>query len=198
MTHICVSKLIIICSDNGLSPGRRQAIILTNARILLIGPLGTNFSEILIEIPASSLKNAFKNVVWKIAAILLGLNVLTHRDLVKLICVIELLHHCFRFAPVPLQTFTWTNSKYFRDSYSKIGSILVKMHLKSRIFCQVSTYMYQTLPSKGKYIANCLSQSDNTALSLWDTMPFHWHCFVVADIQRIQRRQLYHLSGGKL
>ena len=48
--HICVSKLIIIGSDNDLSPGRRQAIIRINAGILLIGPLGTNISEILIEI----------------------------------------------------------------------------------------------------------------------------------------------------
>ena len=46
VTHICVVKLTIIGSDNGLSPGRRQAIIWTNAGILLIGPLGTNFSEI--------------------------------------------------------------------------------------------------------------------------------------------------------
>ena len=49
VTHICVNKLTIIGSDNGLSPGRRQAIIWTNAGILLIGPLGTN-NEILIEI----------------------------------------------------------------------------------------------------------------------------------------------------
>ena len=48
--HICVSKPIIVDSDNGLSPGLRQAIIWTNAGILLIGPLGTNFSEMLIEI----------------------------------------------------------------------------------------------------------------------------------------------------
>ena len=48
--HICVSKLTIIGSDNGLSPGRRQAIIWINAGILLIGPMGTNFSELLIEI----------------------------------------------------------------------------------------------------------------------------------------------------
>ena len=47
-THICVGKLTIIASDNGLSPGRRQAIIWTNAGILLIGPLGTNFNGILI------------------------------------------------------------------------------------------------------------------------------------------------------
>ena len=34
--HICIGKLTIIGSDNGLSPGRRQAIIWTNAGILLI------------------------------------------------------------------------------------------------------------------------------------------------------------------
>ena len=56
MTHICISKLTIIGSDNGLSPGLRQAIILTNAEILLIGPLGTKFSEILIEIHTFSFK----------------------------------------------------------------------------------------------------------------------------------------------
>ena len=49
VTHICVSKLTIIGSDNGLSPSRRQAIIWNNAGILLIGPWGTNFSEILTE-----------------------------------------------------------------------------------------------------------------------------------------------------
>ena len=48
--HICVSKLTIIGSDNGLSPGLHQAIIWTNARILLNEPLETNFSEILMEI----------------------------------------------------------------------------------------------------------------------------------------------------
>ena len=56
MTHICVNKLTIIGPDNGLSPGRRQAIIWTNDGILLIGPLGTNFSEILIEIDTFSFK----------------------------------------------------------------------------------------------------------------------------------------------
>ena len=56
VTHICVRKLTIIGSDNGLSPGRRQAIIWTNARILLIGTRGTNFNEILIEIHTVSFK----------------------------------------------------------------------------------------------------------------------------------------------
>ena len=56
VTHICASKLTIIGSDNGLSPDRRQAIIWTNAGLLLIGPIGTNFSRILIEILTSSFK----------------------------------------------------------------------------------------------------------------------------------------------
>ena len=34
VTHICVGKLAIIGSNNGLSPGRRQVIIWTNAGIL--------------------------------------------------------------------------------------------------------------------------------------------------------------------
>ena len=54
--HICVSKLTTIGSDNGLSPGRRQAIIWTIAGILLIGPLGTNLSEISIGIQLFSFK----------------------------------------------------------------------------------------------------------------------------------------------
>ena len=50
MMHICLGKLTIIGSDSGLIPGGCQAIIWTNAGILLIGPLGTNFIEILIAI----------------------------------------------------------------------------------------------------------------------------------------------------
>ena len=48
--HMWISKLTIIGSYNGLSPGRLQAIIWTNAGILLIRPLGTSFGEILIAI----------------------------------------------------------------------------------------------------------------------------------------------------
>ena len=48
--------LAIIGSDNGLSPVRRQAIIWTNAVSLSIGPLGTNFSQIVFKIQTFSLK----------------------------------------------------------------------------------------------------------------------------------------------
>ena len=46
VVHICSSKLTIIGSDNGLSPGQCQAIIWTNAEMLLIAPLGTIYSDI--------------------------------------------------------------------------------------------------------------------------------------------------------
>ena len=76
-THICVGKLTTIGSDNGLSPERRQASICTNAGILLIGSLGTNFSEILIEIQTFSLKKILlKMSSAKCCSFRLGLNVL--------------------------------------------------------------------------------------------------------------------------
>ena len=56
VTHICVCTNTNIGSDNGLLPGGRQAIIWTNAGILLLGPLGTNFSGILSEIHTFSFK----------------------------------------------------------------------------------------------------------------------------------------------
>ena len=62
MTHICAKKLTIIGSDNGLSPGLHQAIIWTSAVILLIRPLGTNFSEILIEIYAFSFNRMYRKM----------------------------------------------------------------------------------------------------------------------------------------
>ena len=71
VTHICVSKLTFIGSDNGLSPGRRQAIIWTNAtniiKLNLRNKLQWNLkrnSYIFIQ------ENAFENVVCEMAAIL--------------------------------------------------------------------------------------------------------------------------------
>ena len=85
VTHICVSKLTIIGSNNGLSPTRCQAIICTNAGILSIGPLGTNFSEILIEIHTFSFKKMhlkMSSAKWR--PFCLGLNVLKGTTLLVL------------------------------------------------------------------------------------------------------------------
>ena len=77
VTHICVSNKTIIGSDNGLSPGRRQAIIWTNAGILLIRTLRTNFSETLSEIHKFSFKKMhLKMSSGKWRPFCLGLNVL--------------------------------------------------------------------------------------------------------------------------
>ena len=86
MTHICVRKLTTIVSDNGLSLGRRQAIIWTNVGILLTGRLGINFTEILVAIHTFSLKKMhFKISSEKWRPFCLGLNVLTSHYIMLLI-----------------------------------------------------------------------------------------------------------------
>ena len=77
LTHWGRVTLSILGSDNGLSPGRRQAIIRTNAGLLLIGTLGTNFSEIIGEIHTFSFKEMhlkMSSAKWRPFS--LGLNVL--------------------------------------------------------------------------------------------------------------------------
>ena len=77
MTHICVGKLTILGSDNGLSPEGRQAIIWTNAGISLIGPSGIKFSEILMETNRFSFKKMHSKMSsGKCRPFCLGLNVL--------------------------------------------------------------------------------------------------------------------------
>ena len=76
VTHIFVSKLTTIDSGNGLSPGRHQAIVWTNAGILLIEPLGRVFSETFIETQAFSFKKMhLKMSSGKCRPFCLGLNV---------------------------------------------------------------------------------------------------------------------------
>ena len=87
-THICVSKLSIIGADNGLSPDRRQAIIWTNAGLLLIEPLGTNVSEISSAIHTFSFKKIrLKMLSAKWRPFYLSLNELTHLHLDKMTTV---------------------------------------------------------------------------------------------------------------
>ena len=143
VTHICVGKLTIIGSDNGLSPERRQAIIWTNAGILLIGPLGTNFSEILIGIQTFSFKKMhlkMSSATWRLFG--LGLNELTHLHLVLHICVIKLgiISSGNGLSPIQRQAITWTNVALFSiklpgTNFSEIqikiqDCSFIKMHLK--------------------------------------------------------------------
>ena len=119
VTHTCVSKLTIIDSENGLSPDRHQAIIWTNAGLLLIGPLGTNFSEILIEILTFSFKKMRLKVSFaKRRPFCLGLSVL------KLYCYL----------------LAWTVAAhcdiYFIDLNINVHGILVYSPPIDAIWCQ--------------------------------------------------------------
>ena len=85
MTHICVGNLATIGSDDVLSSGRRQAIIWNNAGILLIGPLGTNFIEILIGMQTFSFKKIHLKMSAKWRPFGLGLNVLNGGNCLKIV-----------------------------------------------------------------------------------------------------------------
>ena len=100
VTHICVGKLTIIGSDNGLSPGRRQAIIWTNAGILLIEHLGTNFSEILFH---------SRKCIRKWRPFFLGLNVLIS-CLQTLLNYIKMLRHIYFVSYRPVDKNIHTNT----------------------------------------------------------------------------------------
>ena len=95
--YICVSKLTISVSDNGLSPGRCQAFSWTNASILPIRPPGTwwyHHMETYSELPWNINRNwcifIQVNVVWEMGAILFWLQcvkfdimILTNQTLMK-------------------------------------------------------------------------------------------------------------------
>ena len=89
LTHrgqIWISKLSIIGSDNVLLPGRRQAIIWTNAAILLIETLRTIFSEIWSKIRAfSSKKMHLKMSSAKWRSYYIGLDVTHDQSILGLV-----------------------------------------------------------------------------------------------------------------
>ena len=144
VTHICVSKLTIISSDNGLSPGQRQAIIWTNARILLIEPLETNFSEILIEIRKFSFKKMrlkMSSAKWR--PFCLGLNELSAmsgrhtRDVYA--CIqkslgVIIFHGCkFQLPSIQSRgTMTWFFLLFFKYSRTKISMNRITRVLSAR------------------------------------------------------------------
>ena len=125
VTHICVSKLTIIGSDNGLSPGRHQANIWTSNGTLLIGPLGTNFSEILIGIQTFSFKSMqlkMSSAKWR--PFCLGLNVSRQNAI--------LLNRCWHIANYILSdTFQWRfkpkHDKFFLSQGTAFEYVVCKM-----------------------------------------------------------------------
>ena len=164
MTHICVGKWTIISSDNGVSPGRRQAIISTNAGILLTEPLGTHFSEILIGIQILSFKKMrlkMSSAKWR--PLCLGLNVLRH----SMICSHQIPHNRHR------QRLAWQGMSSGRSSLWRIlcpgarftngFSIAIQIRWKYRFTLYVPVIKLCPVDMIAKGIANS---------------PITWHEFV--------------------
>ena len=144
--------LYIIGSDNGLSPGRRQSIIWTNAGILLIEPLGANFSEILIEILTFSFKKMrFKVASAKWRPFCLGLNGLS-----IWVLLVTLLSWC-EYVRTPMMI----NQHWFRLWCSFCS-------------CRDSHYKDQTI-KRLCYLHNGNSYADKMASLYWNTFQ---HCLL--------------------
>ena len=146
-THICVSNLTFIGSDNGLSPDRRQAIIWTNAGLLLIGPLGTNFSEILIEI----LTFSFKKMGLKVSSakrrpFCLGLNVLSRpwHESMKVCPSLHTQTEWYFSSLYIFMSFTYgwhiMWSIFYHGSLSGCPMYLITSWTNSTIICAIYTY----------------------------------------------------------
>ena len=141
VTHICVGNLTIIGSDNGLSPGQRQAIIWTNAGILLIRTLGTNFSEILGEIHSFSFSEMhlkMSSAKWRLFGLGLNVLMLSEQDYASLLGLMFTIDrdypkqrqkHCFILTIIP-----WARAK-MEETPSQIT---------------VVTFLFSTNPSNYK------------------------------------------------
>ena len=129
VTDICVSKQTNIGSDNGSLPGRYQAIIWTNAGILLIGTLGSNFREISIEIPILLFKKMhLKMSSGKWRPFCLGLNMLNIWERLSW-CMQPIITPCgdhFVYAPSHWEMTVQCNVvSHWQRSYTK-GSQLIE------------------------------------------------------------------------
>ena len=152
VTYICVGNVTIIGPDNGVSPGQRQAIIWTNAGILLIGPLGTNLSEIHTF---WFKKMRFKLSSGKWRPFCLRLNVLTQWGLVVHIWFNELSHLLFQLMTCSLHKiwnvickistilFRRRCVKYYIHHHAQLFP--VPIHQPFRKFCEFWSDFYQGL-----------------------------------------------------
>ena len=149
MTHIRVGKLIIIGSDNGLSPGRRQAIIWTNARIWSMGPLGTNFSEISIEIHTFSFRKMhlkMSSAKWRLSC--LGLNVLNVIILRKRLHIIIIIIS-LQCAPAPEDLFLCSYLpvvKTFAGRSQTFLFALVEVHVTPLLYTTLGEHIFIFFP----------------------------------------------------
>ena len=92
--YMCHLNSVIIVSDNGLSPRRRQTITWTNNNSLSMGPSGANIREIWIKVWSLSLKNLILKYLQNGGLFCLGLIVLICNNDSRHVTFIS---HRFRF-----------------------------------------------------------------------------------------------------
>ena len=192
MTHICVVKLTIIGSDNGLSPGRRQAIIWTNAGILLIGPLGTNFIGILNGIQTFSFKKMhlkMSSAKWRPFG--LGLNVVN----IPSVRIFMGLHDAFHdvtasqaeLMDFDLRRFVWpvfrhicakviyknqTKIMILPKSYSYLHNLVLQAHLQVLLW----TVADQQVPHDFDGITRSVLLFQSRHYNLWSKPTWTYRC----------------------
>ena len=170
VTHICVNKLTVIGSDNGLSPGRRQAIIWTNAGILLIGP----FQE-----------NAFESVVWKTAAILSRPQwVNSFRPSGPVNCAVTGSDNVL--SPDLRQVIIWANAGLVLIvNKNKIGNILCKMTVILSRPCDVAVVIRMVCCKNLYQLISCKLRS--RSIRWWD-LTLQWRhngCHGISNHQQL-------------
>ena len=175
MTHICINKLTITGPDNGLSPGWRQAIIWTNAGILLIRTLGTNFSKILIKINTFSLKKMhLKMSSGRWLPSCLGLNVLkaiqgikvrfafdcTPLNSVILACLACGCRYIFRYLIIPIKARDLISLSIYWD----IVHMLISNKYTKKADSRLAPSQWET-PLQGNAVSHWLIENLESALS---------------------------------
>ena len=139
--HIGVGNLTIIGSDHGVAPTQGQAIIWTNAGILLAWPLRTKLNEISIKIWTFSFKKMnFKMSSAKWRPFCLGLSVIMlvskKRRLMWLSRSLLAAHNCTLTILPSLTGRPRQNGRHFADDFFKCIFlyenvwILIKISLK--------------------------------------------------------------------
>ena len=184
MKHICVVKTTIIVPDNGLSLGRRQPIIWTNASILLIGSLGTNSSEILIKIHTFSIqKMHFKASSAKWWSNCLGLNVFIWvRDLsVHAPSQWETTLHCNVISHWLCAYTKWSLWVYYRNNPPDPLKYVIEYNVWLNIFLKKLNIFGPD--QNGRHFADkvfkCISLNENFRIFLFQ---YHWKLFLVLHL----------------
>ena len=179
MTYICISNVTIIGSDNGLSPTRRHAIIWTNAGIVFIGPLGTDFGEFKIKIHIFLLiKMHLKMLSAKWWPFCLSLNVLNQCQLFVYWCPATNIDEiCIKIHLRYLKFRKWLWILYTRYPHLTHKWAHLCLTRKARLICM--SFINSSLPGhNGCHFGRLHFQMHFSMKNFEFLLKFHWSLFL--------------------